>query len=206
MSRVRLVAAGGFIAVLAAALVVVLVRGSQTSAERRPSAQLSPSPTPSVEVASVPEGDYPTPANTGEATSEDDFERIFREIAAFRTWLYRNPHPELASLIYDPGCDCYDLFTTQLQALSGHDARYDDAGTQVHSIAVAHRVDDYMVLLEVVTSHGMQRVVDSEGQVVETGVGWETRQEMYTLVRGADGRWRVVHVALGGPAEENSAR
>lgn len=201
MSRVRLAAALGLIAVLAAALVAVLFRASQSSAERGPAAVTSPSPTPSasVEVASVPERDYPTPANTGEARSEEDLERIFREIAAFRRWLYSNPDPELVSLIHHPTCTCHDTLTSQLRNLQRTGLRYDDAGTQIHEIVLDARPTDYLALLRVVTSHGVQRIVDQDGNLVEEGAGWEPHTEVITLARGDDGRWRIARGTVVGP-------
>ena len=141
-----------------------------------------------------PSEEVPDPATTGE-----DFDRIFRELLAFETWLFEHPDVEPLDLIYTEDANIRPRIEEFVEDLSDKGWRYDDEGPVVHSVSVEQRVDPLNVLLQVETSHGPQLVVDERGELVERGEGWPRRSEQYLLKRGEDDRWRIQNYANNGP-------
>ena len=139
----------------------------------------------------------PDPATTG-----DDFDRIFRELLAFETWLFEHPAVEPLNVIYTEDANIRPRIEDFVEELIAKGWRYDDEGPVVHSVVVEQRVDPLNVLLQVETSHGPQLVVDESGELVERGEGWPRRREQYLLKRGDDDRWRIQNYANNGPVEE----
>lgn len=151
--------------------------------------------TSSTSAPPAPTTSVPDPATRGE-----DFDRVFREIVGFSHFVYQHPDPALLDLIYDSSANTLPNVRGQIENLRTRGYRYDDEGQTVHSVAVEKRQDPTHVLLRVVTSHGEQRVVDAQGNVVQRGPGWPKRQEQYLLELGQDGRWRIQYKTTLGPA------
>jgi hypothetical protein len=162
-----------------------------TTTTVRPSTSTSITTTTTLESEEVPD-----PATTG-----DDFDRIFRELLAFETWLFEHPEVEPLDLIYTQDANIRPRIEEFVNDLIERGWRYNDEGPVVHSVSVEQRIDPLNVLLQVETSHGPQLVVDESGEVVEEGEGWPRRREQYLLKRGDDGRWRIQNYANNGPVE-----
>lgn len=162
-----------------------------TTTTVRPSTSTSITTTTALESEEVPD-----PATTGE-----DFDRIFRELLAFETWLFEHPELEPLDLIYTQDANIRPRIEEFINDLIEKGWRYNDEGPVVHAVSVEQRIDPLNVLLQVETSHGRQLVVDESGEVVEEGEGWPRRREQYLLKRGEDGRWRIQNYANNGPVE-----
>ncbi|MGI8683584.1 MAG: hypothetical protein ACR2MO_00515 [Acidimicrobiales bacterium] len=135
----------------------------------------------------------PDPATRGE-----DFDRVFREILGFETWVFEHPDVKELDVIYTGEANIRPKVQGFLQNLVDKGWHYDDEGPVVHSVAVERRIDPLNVLLKVETSHGPQRVVDGGGKLVEQSAGWPRRREQYLLKQGDDGRWRIQNYANNG--------
>lgn len=135
----------------------------------------------------------PDPATRGE-----DFDKVFREILGFETWVFEHPDPKQLDLIYTGEANIRPKVQGFLQNLVDKGWRYDDEGPVVHSVAIERRIDPVNVLLKVETSHGPQRVVDAGGKLVEESAGWSRRREQYLLKQGDDGRWRIQNYTNNG--------
>ncbi len=144
--------------------------------------------------------EVPDPATTGE-----DFDRIFRELLAFETWLFEHPDVEPLDLIYTEDANIRPRIEEFVEDLIDKGWRYDDEGPVIHSVSVEQRVDPLNVLLQVETSHGPQLVVGASGEVVERGEGWPRRSEQYLLKRGDDDRWRIQNYANNGPVASDAS-
>lgn len=135
----------------------------------------------------------PDPATRGE-----DFDKVFREILSFETWVFEHPDMKQLDLIYTGEANIRPKVQGFLQNLVDKGWRYDDEGPVVHSVTVERRIDPVNVLLKVETSHGPQRVVDAGGKLVEESAGWPRRREQYLLKQGDDGRWRIQNYVNNG--------
>ena len=135
----------------------------------------------------------PDPATRGE-----DFDKVFREILRFETWVFEHPDMKQLDVIYTGEANIRPKVQGFLQNLVDKGWRYDDEGPVVHSVAVERRIDPVNVLLKVETSHGPQRVVDAGGKLVEQSAGWPRRREQYLLKQGDDGRWRIQNYVNNG--------
>ncbi len=185
MYRWRLAAGIALCLALGAGLVVVLAfnRGDHkpTPATATPSARASPTPTPTPSPTPLA---VPTPNTTGR-----DFERIYREIEAFHTWLYEHPDPKLLSLIYHPECECHALALRTLQRLRSEGLHFEGPAFLVDSVRV---VEDFPVLVRIETRvrQPAQTLVTSDGRTVE-----EVPSEPPTVFNMAlvqtGGRWVV---------------
>jgi hypothetical protein len=135
----------------------------------------------------------PDPATRGE-----DFDKVFREILSFETWVFEHPDIKRLDVIYTGEANIRPKVQGFLQNLVDKGWRYDDEGPVVHSVTVERRIDPVNVLLKVETSHGPQRVVDAGGKLVEESAGWPRRREQYLLKQGDDGRWRIQNYVNNG--------
>ena len=131
-------------------------------------------------------------------TRGEDFDKVFREILGFETWLFEHPDMKQLDLIYTGEANIRPKVQGFLQNLVDKGWRYDDQGPVIHSVAVERRIDPVNVLLKVETSHGPQRVVDAGGTLVEESAGWSRRREQYLLKQGDDGRWRIQNYTNNG--------
>lgn len=164
--------------------------GSTTTTQAPTTSTTSPEPTTTTSLVE----EVPDPATTG-----DDFDRIFRELLSFETWVFEHPDVELLDLVYTEEANIRPRIEQFVEDLVNRGWRYDDEGPIVHSVAVEQRVDPLNVLLAVETSHGPQLVVNEAGELVEQGEGWSLRREQYLLKQGEDGRWRIQNYANNGP-------
>ena len=137
--------------------------------------------------------EVPDPATRGE-----DFDKVFREILSFETWVFEHPDMKQLDVIYTGEANIRPKVQGFLQNLVDKGWRYDDEGPVVHSVTVQRRIDPVNVLLKVETSHGPQRVVDAGGKLVEQSAGWPRRREQYLLKQGDDGRWRIQNYVNNG--------
>lgn len=149
--------------------------------------------TAGVTTTTAPSEQVPDPATRGE-----DFDKVFREILGFETWVFEHPDMKQLDVIYTGDANIRPKVQGFLQNLVDKGWRYDDEGPVVHSVAVERRIDPLNVLLKVETSHGPQRVVGADGKLVEESAGWPRRREQYLLKQGDDGRWRIQNYANNG--------
>ena len=180
-------------ALLSAALLVAACEGGKDKPESS-TTTTEKSTASSVETTATSMS-VPEPATAGE-----DFDRIFREISKFEEYVYEHPDPALLPVIYDESANVLSNVRGQIENLRNRGYRYDDEGQVVHKVEVEKRSDASHVLLRVVTSHGEQRVVDAQGNVVQRGPGWEPRREQFLLEQGIDGKWRIQYYTNLGPA------
>lgn len=183
----------------AAAALVILVAAAGCRGDGKSAATTTTTAgaaaTSSTSVEAAPTTSVPDPATRGE-----DFDRVFREVVGFSHFVYQHPDPALLDVIYDSSANTLPNVRGQIENLRSRGYRYDDEGQTVHSVEVEKRQDPTHVLLRVVTSHGEQRIVDAQGNVVQRGTGWPKRQEQYLLELGEDGRWRIQYKTTLGPA------
>jgi hypothetical protein len=146
-------------------------------------------------VAPVPL-DMPRVNATGE-----DFDRIWREIEAFETWLLRNPNPELVAEIYVPGTEIEGQAASLLAdlAASGTYVVVDDyAIDQVEEVS---RPDRGSVVLRYVDERAAFRIVESAtGELLQNDefsapIEWEL-----TLELSDRGVWRIASIERLGEA------
>lgn len=203
MARWRIAVGTGIVIALAAVTGLVVastLRGEPEVVASEPGlAAPSPSPTPTADDDPMPELH-----NTGE-----DFDRIIRSIEEFRNWLFRNPDPALAGLIYHEECECLAELERRLQLLIDDGVRFESSSSIVHEVDVLDRDPD-VVALKVVDEGQPQVLVDVETrEVVDRGDGWDPRAYRFLLMRSEDG-WRVADIAgvpldLTGPSSSAGA-
>lgn len=189
MERARLIAGVTLVLIIAAALIFVIVRNAgevdepTTAGTSAPAEEEEPAPEPTPEADEEPLA-VPTPDTTGR-----DFDHIFREIVAFRDWLFANPDPELVDVIYHPECECNDEVVEALAYLQDNSLHLDDEGTDVHDVETVDEFES-LVQLRVELERTAQVVVDSDGNVVEETDGSDPRTYVVTLVKPGN-RWYV---------------
>jgi hypothetical protein len=189
MVNARAVISAGIVLLLAAAVLFVLIVPNGGAREPRAS---DPSPTESPVSDGQEDGDrgdptplaVPTPDTTGR-----DFDRIFREISAFRDWLFAHPDPELLHLIYHPDCDCYEETREVLEYLVEEDLRFVGETREIVSISVLDDAKE-AATLNVATRSRPIEVLDSEGRTRERTDGGENVLTQFHLVL-RDGAWLV---------------
>jgi hypothetical protein len=178
--------------VIAAVLILVIVRNAGQQVDQPTTAgttapaeedKSEPTPDPTLEDNEEPVA-VPTPDTTGR-----DFDHIFREINEFRNWLYRNPNPELLTLIYHPECECYQSARQTLEQLVERGLRFNHAGFEVESIEVAEEFES-AARLRVAVERIEHQLLDDDGEIVNTVDDAGRAEFSFSLVReGA--RWRV---------------
>jgi hypothetical protein len=176
MTRPRLIAGLAIPVALAVAIVLVLF------ANRDPES-------PPTTVAAAPTTAPPTTQ-----PAQDEWLGIMRQILDYRHSLFVNPRPELLKKIYDVGCPCYGEEFKQLTELRQQGLRYNDRGTEVQrtkQIGSARDPAKSVVAIEVTSRQYPQVLVDRSGKVVRQSPSSAPRKNIYELIRGADGRWRV---------------
>jgi hypothetical protein len=176
MTRPRLIAALAIPVALAIAIVVVLF----TNRDQQP---------PPTITAAAP---TTVPATT--QPIQDQWLGIMRQILDYRHSLFVNPRPELLKEIYDVGCPCYDEEFKQLTDLKQQGLRYDDRGTEVQrtkQIGSARDPAKAVVAIEVTSRQFPQILVDRSGKIIRQSPATTPRKNIYELIRGTDGRWRV---------------
>lgn len=130
-------------------------------------------------------------------TSGEDFEQIWRSIHQFEQWMLAHPDSPLGTEIYQPNSPAagtaFTLFVDSVQR--GIITRIE--GSEVVSVEVLDQPDENTVDLRYTDTRTATERVDAEtGEVVERQ---EYDGETFTfdarLVRGFDGKWRVMTVA-----------
>jgi hypothetical protein len=193
LERARLIAGVALVLVIAAVLILVIVRnaGQQvdeptTAGTTAPAEQdeSEPTPDPAPEENEEPVA-VPTPDTTGR-----DFDHIFREIVAFRDWLFANPDPELVGLIYHPDCECRENLRDQLQTLVDNGLRFSDEGFEVTTVEVIEDLES-VVRIQTGLERTPQVLIDEAGRVVDESDGVAEQILNVILVRDSQ-RWRVM--------------
>jgi hypothetical protein len=148
-----------------------------------------------------------TPSPTTEPPPElnntgNDFEAIWRSINEYRNWLYMNePSRKNLARIYEKQCKCFRAEMNVVRKLAARNWLYDDQGVDVLSVKVIEQPSRHLVGLEVADELRSQRVVNSEGETMKQGPGWDPLRRLVSLHRGGDGRWRVDLARTLGPYE-----
>jgi hypothetical protein len=194
VSRSRLAAAVAIPLLLAIGLAFTFLRGRQPADTAAPATVAPTTTTPPPPTTSKP--------NPPKATGED-WLAIMTNILKFRHELYEHPQPDLLSQIYDKRCPCYQREFKALTDLKRRSLRFDGQRVEVLKAKqlgqAKDRPDD--VAVEALIRTGMQVLVDSNGSVVKRVPGTGPKYQDYELIRGRDGRWRVLFelpVARGG--------
>ncbi|HVD13514.1 MAG TPA: hypothetical protein VNK73_03620 [Actinomycetota bacterium] len=176
MTRPRLIAGLAIPVALAIAIVLVLFTNRD---------QESP---PTITAAA------PTTIPPTTQPPQDQWLGIMRQILDYRHSLFVNPRPELLKEIYDVGCPCYSDEFKQLTDLRQQGLHYNDRGTEVQrtkQIGSARDPAKPVVAIEVTSRQFPQILVDRSGKVIRQSPASTLRKNIYELIRGADGRWRV---------------
>jgi hypothetical protein len=195
VSRSRLAAAVAIPLLLAIGLAFTFLRG------RQPADTAAPATVAQTTTTTPPPPTTSRP-NPPKATGED-WLAIMTNILKFRHELYEHPQPDLLSQIYDKRCPCYQREFKALTDLKRRSLRFDGQRVEVLKAKqlgqAKDRPDD--VAVEALIRTGMQVLVDSNGSVVKRVPGTGPKYQDYELIRGRDGRWRVLFelpVARGG--------
>jgi hypothetical protein len=191
MVNARAVISTGIVLLLAAAVLFVLIVPNGGAREPRAS-DPSPTESPVSDGHGEDRGDptplaVPTPDTTGR-----DFDRIFREISAFRDWLYENPDPDLVSFVFAEQCACYESARDQFEELRTSEMRFDSEPTTVHEVHVIEEGRSEVVL-EVLLESGHQRLVDRSGEVLDSTSGTGPEWFEFGLSLRGD-RWLVASI------------
>ncbi|MCC7078246.1 MAG: hypothetical protein IT198_14080 [Acidimicrobiia bacterium] len=154
-----------------------------------------------------------TGASTADAapaleTTGEDLEAVFRSTLAYEDWLFSTgADPELIAETILPECSCYREDYESLRVLheNGWRSIGDGAGTELVAFKVMSRpAPDLARVWTVQQNTSTVRIVDADGQVLETSPPWGPVVAVYTLARGEDGRWRTQTAEILGPYEEGT--
>lgn len=191
-------------------LLVALAAGCDRGNADEPDDAAQPSPTPTVAESPSPEPTEDRTPEAGEPPPElhlvgDDYERVVRSYMAFRTWLFRNPDPELFDEITHPDCECYiqkDLLASYAE--QGLRWTGDEDGIVVHNVEVVDDVARNLVHLQAVLERpGSGELIDADGNVHDRTEPREPWVEDLIFVRiGPDSPWRLRDFTDRGPVEE----
>jgi hypothetical protein len=194
VSRSRLAAAVAIPLLLAIGLAFTFLRGRAPADTAAPATVATTTTVPPAPTTSKP--------NRPKATGED-WLAIMTNILTFRHDLYEHPQPDLLSQIYDKRCPCYQREFEALTDLKRRSLRFDDQGVEVLKARqlgqAKDRTDD--VAVEALIRTRTQVLVDANGSVVKRVRGTGPKYQDYELIRGPDGRWRILFelpVARGG--------
>lgn len=129
-----------------------------------PTGQPTPDPTeePTVELPSSPEPDL--------ATIGEDLDAVVNSLHAYRSWLFRNPHPDNATgrleRITDPDCNCWDPDHTLLAHYADSELWWVGAVLEPVSVEALDRSAQHAAVMGVVFERdGEAQLVDRTGQV-----------------------------------------
>jgi hypothetical protein len=194
VSRSRLAAAIAIPLLLALGLAFTFLQG------RHPAGQAAP--TTVAPSSSIPPPPTTSKPNPPKATGED-WLAIMSDILTYRHQLYEHPQPNLLSQIYDKRCPCYQREFQELNDLERRGWRYDDEGVEILKAKLLGQAKDRPadVAVETLVRARTQVLVDAHGVVVKRVRGTGPAFQDYELIRGQDGRWRVLFelpVASGG--------
>jgi hypothetical protein len=183
MNRTRLAIGIAIPVLLAIVLAVVFLQGRRPAGEAAPATTAPPTTVPSTTTQVQP------PKASGE-----DWLAIMREILSYRHQLYANPQPNLLDQIYDRRCPCYAQERKVLTDLQRRGWRYDDKGVDVTEAKLLARATNKPsdVAVEVLVRSHAQVLLDKAGEVVKRTPPASPSYKAYELVRGSDGRWRVL--------------
>lgn len=194
MTRSRLIAAVAIPVLLAIGLALTFFQGRHPTSGAAPTTVAPPTSTPSPPTTSKP--------NPPKATGED-WLAIMSDIFTYRHYLYEHPQPNLLTNIYDKRCPCFQREFQVLNDLKRGGLRYEDEGVEILDAkllgqAIGRPSD---VAVETLVRTRVQVLVDARGNVVKRVRGSGPVYQDYELIRGPDGRWRVLFelpVASGG--------
>jgi len=184
MNRTRLAVGIAIPVVLAIVLAALLLQGGPPAGEAAPATTvaLTTVPTPTTTQVKPPKA-------TGE-----DWLAIMRDLLAYRHQLYENPQPNLLDQIYDRRCPCYAREHQELSDLKSRGWRYDHEGLEVLEAKLLARARNRPsdVAIEVLVRSRTQTLLDKAGEVVKRTPASSPTYQDYELLRGPDGRWRVL--------------
>ncbi|HEY5988378.1 MAG TPA: hypothetical protein VIV12_18670 [Streptosporangiaceae bacterium] len=185
MNRTRLAAGVAIPVLLAVVLAVLLLQGHRPAGEAAPAPTVAPTTTAPPPITTQPE----PPKATGE-----NWLAIMRDILTYRHSLYENPQPNLLDQIYDRRCPCYAREHRVLTHLRSRGLRYDDQGVEILKARLLGRAKNRPsdVAVEVLVLTRTQILVDKAGKLVKRTPASSPNYQDYELLRGPDGRWRVL--------------
>lgn len=182
----------------AVALVVVLAIGLiwvvSTSNGDEPS---EPGTNASASTTVAPAGETPPPLrNTGE-----DFTAVYTSLNDFQGWVFQHPDPKWTESTTDPRCECYATTQAGLASLKSKSHHHTGPGLKVNRVEVRDRLSKDQVTLYVVVEGLPESIVDANGAVVQPAPNLSPTGFLEELVRGTDGRWRILQETVLGPPE-----
>lgn len=185
MTRSRLAAAIAIPILLAIGLAFTFLQGRHPAGQAAP-ATVAPS-------SSLPPPPTTSKPNPPKATGED-WLAIMSDILTYRHYLYEHPQPNLLPQIYDKRCPCYQREFQALNDLRRRGWRYDDEGVEILKAKLLGQAKDRPsdVAVETLVRTRTQVLVDADGNVVKRVRGTDPTFQDYELIRGPDGRWRVL--------------
>jgi hypothetical protein len=194
VTRSRLAAAIAIPVLLAIGLAFTFLQGGHPTGEAAPT---TVGPT-----TSIPPPPTTSKPNPPKATGED-WLAIMSDILGYRHYLYEHPQPDLLARIYDKRCPCYQLEYQALNDLKRRGWRYDDEGVEILKAKLLGQAKGRPsdVAVETLVRARLQVLVDAHGEVVKRVRSTDPKFQDYELIRGTDGRWRVLFelpVASGG--------
>lgn len=161
------------------AIAVVLLAGG---CDGEPQAA-DPTPTPTEPASSPTPTGQPTPDPTEEPTVEppndpepdlatvgEDLDAVVHSLHAYRSWLFRNPHPDNATerlkRITDPECNCWDPDHTLLAHYADSELWWAGAVLEPVSVEELDRSAQHAAVLGVVFERdGEAQLIDRTGEV-----------------------------------------
>lgn len=158
---------------------------SPTPTEQPP---LDPTEEPTVEPPNSPEPDL--------ATVGEDLDAVVNSLHAYRSWLFRNPHPDNATArldrITDPDCNCWDPDHTLLAHYAENDLWWVGAVLEPVSVEALDRSAQHAAVLGVVFERdGEAQLIDRTGQVHDELEPTRYYLEIVLIRQDADSPWRL---------------
>lgn len=155
-----------------------------------PTGQPTPGPTeePTIELPNSPEPDL--------ATVGEDLDAVVNSLHAYRSWLFRNPHPDNATdrleRITDPDCNCWDPDHTLLAHYADKELWWVGAVLEPVSVETVDRSAQHAAVLGVLFERdGEAQLMDRTGQVHDELEPTRYYLEIVLIRDDADSPWRL---------------
>jgi hypothetical protein len=134
----------------------------------------------------------PSPTEVLPANDVDDPVEALEAIVRYRDFLFEHPDPDKLSLIYAERCDCYEQLLPVIEAVSDDGQRLVlDETRSFELVEVIERDGPFADIRYRINEPG-GRLLDAEGEEIETREGTPELSERRALIVSEGGRWRVV--------------
>ena len=169
-----------------------------------PTPTLEPTPTPTDEPEPEPTLEPPGDPEPQLATTGDDLESVIKSRYAYRSWLFRNPHPDNATQrlerITDPDCNCWEPDHELLAYYAEHELWWTGAELKPVSVEVLDRSAPNVAILGIVFERdGTAELIDRSGQVHDELEPRRFYAENVLVREGQDAPWRMLSTSDARP-------